>query len=163
MNLPHPGPPQPIPSWKLFPPNQPWNSAANMTRPYPSLVFASGRGGAKNSVPAPHRTRGRGMKFRPRPAPQRAGPRTGNGAGDHLTGPAWGTATGPRRYLRGPACFSGAPPYIWCPARVPVFCRQGVKCRPRPAPPRHSPSGAPLCFRGPAFFPGPRLRSSGPR
>ena len=28
------------------------------------------------------------MKFRPRPALQRAGPQTGNGAGDHLRGPA---------------------------------------------------------------------------
>ena len=74
------------------------------------VVFASGRGGAKISRPARHRTRGRGTKIRPRPAQQCAGPRTGNGAGDHLRGPTWGTATGPRRYLRCPVFFCGAPP-----------------------------------------------------
>ena len=49
------------------------------------------------------------MKFWPHPAPQRAGPRTGNGAGDHLRGPARCAATGSRRYLRCPAFFYGAP------------------------------------------------------
>ena len=54
---------------------------------------------------------GRGENFAPRTAPQRAGPQTGNGVGDHLRGPA-----------RRAAFFCGAPPYIRCPARVPVFC-----------------------------------------
>ena len=47
------------------------------------LVFASGRGGEIISHPTPHHTRSGGTKIRPCPAPQRAGPRTGNGAGDH--------------------------------------------------------------------------------
>ena len=62
------------------------------------LVFASGLGGAKISRPAPHRTRGRGMKFRTRPALQRADPWMRTGAGDHLRGPARSAATGPRYF-----------------------------------------------------------------
>ena len=48
--------------------------------------------------PAPHRTRGQGMEFRPRPTHQSAGPRTGNGAGDHFRGPTQSAATGPRYF-----------------------------------------------------------------
>ena len=41
---------------------------------------------------------------------------TGNGAGDSARGPTRCTATGPRRYFRGPAFFCGAPLYIRCPS-----------------------------------------------
>ena len=64
---------------------------------------------AKILRPATHHTRGRVTKIRPRPAPQRAGPKRGNRVGDHMRGPAWGTATASRRYLRFPAFFCGAP------------------------------------------------------
>ena len=62
------------------------------------LVFASGLGRPKISLTAPHRTRGRGMKFWPRPALQRADPWTGTGAGDHLRGPARSATMGPRYF-----------------------------------------------------------------
>ena len=67
-----------------------------------SVVFASGRGGAKISRPAPHRTRGRGMKFRPRPAPPRNVQGPGRGAGRGTASEAPPVFAVPRIFLRGP-------------------------------------------------------------
>lgn len=101
------------------------------------------------------------MKFQPRPVLQRAGSWTGNGAGNNLTGSAWGTTMGPRWDLWGLTCFSRAPPFIWCPMQVPVFCHQGIKCRPHPSLPCPAThhlgprfvSEASLFFQGPASIP----------
>ena len=58
---------------------------------------------------------GRGTNFTPRPVPPEARPRTGNGAGSSMIGPARGTETGPRsnfpgpRFFWGPALICGTP------------------------------------------------------
>ena len=83
--------------------------------------FWTGRG--EISCPGPHRTWGWGMKFRPALPCNMQGPRRETGLGSTCEGP-------PGALQQGPAGICGATPYIWCPTRVPVFCR--------------APSGAPL-------------------
>ena len=73
-------------------------------------MFASGRGGARFSRPAPHYMRGEGAKFGPRTAPEHPGPRTGNGAGDNSGGPRPVHRNGALPVSTGPHPPSGALP-----------------------------------------------------
>jgi len=84
-------------------------------------VFAPGRGGANIPCPAPPHMWGRGVKCWPRPAPQQAGPRPGNGPGTPTSGPGRCTAAGPHVFSQGPAFRYGAPPIPGAPSGAPLL------------------------------------------
>jgi hypothetical protein len=91
------------------------------------IVFASGRGGANLSLPAPHWTWGGAREMAHSPALDGLGPRTGNGAGPPLQAPFQWTVRDPA-LLR---CTIQGPALLQCTVQGPALLRwtvQGPSC-----------------------------------